>query len=212
MKQVIIRLRKHEADPLSVCSPEYITFCDEKSCRYLKHLLSDDRDYFKESELPIVKQLAEAHGWVMTLELEEKFKEDIERLKEREEFGGQMKFSELLEGKESFVPNDSLYLPNTHNDFKKELSNLMGILEQYRRERDEAIEFSNSRIQLTDNLYLQITGLLDDLEEYKKENAKLREIAERAVAGLEAKYKLHCGADIQLGIRAELEQIKGGGE
>jgi hypothetical protein len=47
-------------------------------------------------------------------------------------------------------------------------------------------------------------------DEARERNAKLRDIAERAVAGLEAKYKLHSG--IQLGIRAELDQLTEGGK
>lgn len=86
-------------------------------------------------------------------------------------------------------------------------------------ERDEAIEFSNSRIQLTDNLYRQITGLLDDLEEYKKENAKLRDIAERAIQLLQAEQVASIVSELyQQGyrpesldqLRAELDQIKEG--
>ena len=73
-------------------------------------------------------------------------------------------------------------------------------------ERDEAREFSNSRIQLTDNLYLQITGLLDDLEEYKKENAKLRDIAERAITAVALWAGSRTNSASKL--RAELEQLK----
>ncbi len=47
-------------------------------------------------------------------------------------------------------------------------------------------------------------------DEAREQNTKLSDIAERAIGGLEFKYKLHCGADIQLGIRAELKQLKEG--
>ena len=62
--------------------------------------------------------------------------------------------------------------------------------------------------------FAEMTWLARRLErerdEAREQNAKLRDIAERAVAGLEAKYKLHSG--IQLGIRVELDQLKEGGK
>lgn len=54
------------------------------------------------------------------------------------------------------------------------------------------------------------TELKRERDEAREQNAKLSDIAERAIGGLEFKYKLHCGADIQLGIRAELKQLKEG--
>jgi len=46
-------------------------------------------------------------------------------------------------------------------------------IERLQSERDNAIEFANSRIQLTNNLYLQITDLLDERDKLKdwKESA-----------------------------------------
>jgi hypothetical protein len=72
--------------------------------------------------------------------------------------------------------------------------------EKLERERDAAIiKYAGQANELSHKLL-----------EARYQNAKLRDIAERAVAGLEAKYKLHSGADIQLGIRDELNQLKEG--
>ena len=48
----------------------------------------------------------------------------------------------------------------------------------------------------------------EEADKLREQNAKLLDIAERVVAGLESKYKLHSGEDIQLRIRAELDQLK----
>lgn len=55
-------------------------------------------------------------------------------------------------------------------------------------------------------------NLIRERDEAREQNAKLSDIAERAVAGLESKYKLHSGEDIQLRIRDELNQLKEGRE
>lgn len=87
---------------------------------------------------------------------------------------------------------------------------IFDLCEKLERERDETHSILEQVTDRLEQATIELIKLQSQRDEAREQNAKLRDIAERAIGGLEFKYKLHCGADIQLGIRAELKQLKEG--
>jgi len=132
---------------------------------------------------------------------------------------------ELEPATDSATVDEMLNRLNAYKETKRQLDEAQNQLSQVYRwiERNQADGFIDSLTYLqnlkrvADNWYDRIFSIenhskrfLKERDEAREQNAKLRDIAERAVAGLESKYKLHSGEDIQLRIRDELNQLKEG--